>query len=380
MTGLQRTKAIWAFEQPDHYPVPPIHAWRETLDCWHAQGLPPYADPNAVAGINGWDVHVPPINFGLHPAFEIKILEQNDRHVVLRDELGVTKRMRRSDYDVSGGYLAQSGQTGAMSHWLAYPVTDIASWEELYHTRLLPDMDGRFAQGLLSGQNGELIPTDRAILIHNFPLLGGLGTLRQLMGYEEMVYAMHDTPELIDCIVADLCSFWLALFTRVFASGIRVDGVVFFEDMCSARAPLLSPQMFERFFGKAYRTLNAYLRDNGVFWREVDSDGNIAPMIATWRELGINTVSPCQARCNFRLEDICEAFPDMVFKGGIDKEVLAEDHDAIRAELTRVFAIAKKRGGVQPLPDHSLPPHVPFDNVLFYADEYRRLGGCPAQN
>ena len=56
---------------------------------------------------------------------------------------------------------------------------------------------------------------------------------------------MFDDPTLIHTIVAGLTDFWLEAFDQTLQDGVRIDQVMFFEDMCATKAPLIGPAMIE---------------------------------------------------------------------------------------------------------------------------------------
>ena len=133
MNGRERMEAILAGERPDRLPLHGVWGWGEAIQRWLHEGLDK-------ADVNGWNVGGAlglsdpegalsiPVELGMVPAFPIDVLSKNEEHVVLVDELGVTKRMLRSDFDRSGGLQTASGLMSSMCEWLDYPVKDMASW------------------------------------------------------------------------------------------------------------------------------------------------------------------------------------------------------------------------------------------------------------
>jgi len=58
--------------------------------------------------------------------------------------------------------------------------------------------------------------------------------------------------------------------------------------------------------------------------------------------------------------------------GGIDKRALARGKEAIEQELGRIESLVKE-GGYIPCLDHSIPPDVPYENYLYFAEQLWEL-------
>ena len=60
--------------------------------------------------------------------------------------------------------------------------------------------------------------------------------------------------------------------------------------------------------------------------------------------------------------------------GGVGKLILAESTDAIAREIDRLAPLVEE-GGFIPMPDHRVPPDVPFKNYLFYLERAKQVWG-----
>ena len=105
--------------------------WGQTLERWHAESGDPELD---IARTFGFDVSfaLPSLSSGISPAFEPKILEENENFIIHRDERGITMRNRRD--------------CGSMPEFLDYPVKTPDDWERLKEERLRIDDPSRILQ------------------------------------------------------------------------------------------------------------------------------------------------------------------------------------------------------------------------------------------
>ncbi len=378
MNGRELFEAICAGECSERLPVFGIGAWGETRDRWHREGLQPDVEFNVELGLVNPDQLALPLNLNMVPAFPIRVLDREDDHVTVVDEYGVTKKLLAAEFDRTGGRIGSAGLANTMSHWIDFPVTDIASWKAIYAERFRPTLDGRWPEDW-AARRAQFIEDSRTRWVRNFgfPLFGTFGPLRQLMGIEGLSYAMVDDPLLVRTIASDLAAFWVAAFDLALRQGVRLDQITFYEDMCGTRGPILSPAAFEEFFGPAYRSTIAALREMGVKQFFVDSDGHLDPMIPMLISCGITGILPVQASAGMDVGMLRERYRDLNLHGGIDKRALAEGPGAIDAELERVFTVAWRRGRMTPHLDHAAPPDISWANAQHYAERYVELCAAP---
>ena len=378
MNGRELYEALYTGEEFDRLPLPGVGPWVETLERWHREGLPEGQEPNQVLGLISDDTAGLPLNLNMVPQFPLEVLSEGPEYVTLRDEYGITKRMRRVDYDRSGGYMGNAGATSSMSHWVDFPVKDLRSWKTLYEERFRPDLTDRLPADWAQ-QKAEVIrrAETRWVMYFCFPLGGLFGGLRQLLGLEGLVFAMADDPGLVRTMVDDLTRFWVEVFGQVLTDGVRLDAMWFFEDMAATKAPLLSPAMFREFFAPGYRKVCGALRELGVRQFIVDSDGNAEPLIPELAACGVTGIQPCEVQSGMDAERLRLAYPDFALQGGIDKRALARGPEAVAEELRRRYTTAWTRGRYLPYPDHGLPPDVPWANVEYFAERVKQLCAGP---
>jgi len=371
MNGRELYTCIYSGEKPDRFPIQRMAFWTETINRWINEGLDNRIDPNDALGFIGEDTMGLPLDLNFVPPFPIEILKIDERYVTLKDEFGVTKRMFCLDFKHTSGLMKNAGKASSMCEWLDFPVKDLRSWKMIYEERLQPNLRGRIPDNWEETKIEYLNCSDTHWVIHFcFPLLGLFGPLRELMGFENLVYTMTDKPALIDTIIKDLTDFWLKMYDMILTD-FRLDEVVFFEDICSTRAPLISPAMFRRFFAPGYKKVVNGLREIRVSEFFIDTDGHLWHLIPELLDCGITGTHPCEINAGMIPKALRDTFPKFCLNGGINKVALTRGKTAIDEELECRFQTALDSGRYTPTLDHSAPPDISWENMIYFAQRYR---------
>ena len=102
-------------------------------------------------------------------------------------------------------------------------------------------------------------------------------------------------------MVDDLANFWLQTYDLLLRGRVRLDQVVFFEDMGSTKAPIIGPDMFREFLSPGYKKAIGGLKEMGVQLFVIDSDGNCWDLIPAMIEAGVNGFHPCEVQAGMEL-------------------------------------------------------------------------------
>ena len=374
MNMRERRQVIESGQVPDRIPVHGIFPWNDTLKRWEREGMPEGANWNQVLGLDGdYDAVVVPFNIGMAPLFDVKVLGRSNGRVTVCDEYGVTRRMLEHDYEITQGYMTKTGETSCMSEFLAYPLTDEASWEVLQHVHFTPNLALRVPENWASeAVRYKEIAKEKYLLLVGYPIMGAIGGLRQMMGLENLFFAMADNPAFVRRVWRDLIDLWLSLFDRV-SQSVHIDHVIFFEDMCSSHGPLLSPAQYLDFFGEGYRELISFMRTRGVRLIDMDTDGNAMLLLDAIASLGFTMLSPVQASAGMDPEAILLKSPRLNLRGGINLHLLGTgNRTEVETEVKNKYAVAWKYGRYIPEPEHGIPASVSWDNIRAFADACQR--------
>ncbi len=388
MNARERFQATMHYEPVDAGLLWEWHYLDATIERWHAEGLPqevylppPTAreiyqgeegpEPEAPAGIGigdylGLDRGQPycpgevaylPVHTGMWPAFEARILREDEHKQVVLDADGVEKEILR-------------GVEPAMPHFLTYPVRTRADYAAI-RKRYDPTTPGRYAP-FWEEYKAEIPRRDYPLGLF---FDGYFGRLRKWLGPERLMLTLYDDPAWFGEMCDDHTHFLLETLSRAVRE-VRVDYVNIWEDMAYKAGPLISPAHVRRYLLPGYRKISDFLRGQGVDILFVDCDGNIEQLIPIWLEAGINGVWPLEVAAGMDALQLHRRYGrELLLVGGIDKRELARDRDAVRAEVMRQVPQLQEQGGYIATVDHSVPPDVPWSNYLYFRELLREVAG-----
>lgn len=365
MTNRERFLATIKFEKPDRpFRLETLGFWNETLARWKGEGLPAMAANMLTSYLYfGMDPLIPVYlgadqHPGFDPLFSEKIIEKDARRIVKRDITGTVIEVFTDGSSSVPGYLE-------------FPVKDWDSWEDV-KKRLDPNSPNRL--GPQWDAIIKLAETTQSPLSVSIP--GVFGTHRHLLGFEPLMEAYYDKPELVHAISKHWVYLWKDVLAKVRKRAPQIDSVMLWEDMCGKNGPVISPAMFREFMSPYYKELVSFVRDDlEVPARGVDTDGNMTLLIPLFVDAGINWLWPFEVQAGMDVNEVRAQWPrEFAIWGGIDKRALAKDEKAIRDEVERVVPQMLEKGGYIPGLDHSVPPDVPLSNFRYYLELVRKIG------
>lgn len=361
MTDRERFLATMRYEPRDRCPICDFKFWEETLPIWKQQGLPEdvtWGNSEEWLGMDNWEAGVP-ANIGMQPDFGWVVKEDRGDHEVIQQGDGVL--------------VLRKKEMGSIPMHLGHTLKDRASWEEHYKWRLDPKVD-RLSKDWAAFVKKANSPEQKTLVT-----IGGgslYGWLRNWMGMEELSCTVYEDPELFEEMVGTLGDLIVSVHEKIYASGLKVDAIAMWEDMCYNAGPLLGPAHFKEFLVPQYKRITSLARKNGVDVIYLDSDGKIDALLPMWLESGVNTLFPIEIG-TWGADPLAfrkQFGKDMRMLGGFDKHILSHGKDAIDREIDRLAPVVEE-GGFIPFADHRVPPDVPFKNYLHYLDRVRQVWG-----
>ena len=382
MNARERFLAVMNFE-----PVQTLRwefgYWAGTLHRWYGEGLPKksglddkwnYGD-GIHGGAAGWrpgrplasDVNdLVGLDEGLQrtlfnnylcPKFEEVILEDHEKWVLLKNDMGIIEKRLK--------------QHGSLPAYLDGPVKDRDDWERLKAERLRPNLEGRLPD------DWEAIK--KVYKTRTFPLaIGGgqgfYGTPRYLLGESQVLTASYHSPDLLRQIVNDLADFWIALYDQILDQ-IDVDLALLWEDICYKSGPLIAPKTFREFILPGYVKLTNFLRDRGIRHVIIDTDGNIWKLLPLFLEGGVTGIYPFEVAAGMNVIEVRKTYPRLEMLGGISKAALIDGKDSIDVELETKIPWMLTQGGYIPYMDHLVPPDVSWQNFQYYRTKLNQYIG-----
>ncbi len=295
----------------------------------------------------------------LYPPFERQVLEElPDGTLKVVNEYGVIQ-------------LEKPGLRSIPSE-VDHLLKDRKSWEEHFKPRL------QFSEDRIDAERLEAIrrqDTKRGdpLGVHCGSLFG---QIRNMMGLEGVSYLYADDEKLYDEMIDTVGELSYRVTERILSSGARFDFAHFWEDICFKSGPLIPPRIFENKVGPHYGRITELARHHGITIVSLDSDGKIDALIPTWIANGVNTMFPIEVGTwTASIRPWRERYGrELRGVGGMNKNVLAEDHAAVDAEIERLKPLVEL-GGYIPCPDHRLPPTAKWENIQYYCARMRETFG-----
>ena len=137
MNARERWVCCMHFQSVDYVPDEEFGYWEENSAVWQKQGLPKginLRDDTVANQYFGFSSHsMVPVNLGLIPGFETKVIEETHKHRVFIDTDGVKKEIFKDG-------------SSSIPHFIDFPLKGRKEWEELFKPRLKIDLNERYPE------------------------------------------------------------------------------------------------------------------------------------------------------------------------------------------------------------------------------------------
>jgi len=200
---------------------------------------------------------------------------------------------------------------------------------------------------------------------------GFFGGLREIMGFENLVFMFYDDPALLEEVLDTACELWIGVYSEI-QKHVKLDYLFIWEDMCSKNGPLIGPALFREFLLPRYNKLVSTVRKGGCPLFMVDSDGDVRALAPLWMEGGIDVIMPWETQFGLDIPEVRRAYPGLGILGGLDKHVLEFNRDMMDAELAKVPYLLEQ-GRFIPCLDHGVTNAVPWNNYLYFYDQLKEI-------
>jgi uroporphyrinogen-III decarboxylase len=328
-------------------------------DEWRAQGA-----TEEEIGMTAFDWDFVPVvqcggQTGIFGGLAERILEDTDEYIIKSDDLGRTMKLRKGYSTLP---LPLDWPVKDMDSWLKVkPLLEFReeriNWDEVDHARKMQ-------------QAGHLV-------VAYIP--GGFDIPRQLMGEENGCLSYLIQPELMQDIMQTMTDTSLKVLERV-SDKLLIDQLSVHEDLAGKTGPLIGPSEIETFIKPYFRKIWDMLSTRGTRLFDMDSDGNVNPILQELIDCGINSMHPFEPAAGMDIVEVRKKFgQQMVMRGGIDKHVLRKDKKAIREELEYKMQPLMKQGGCVFGLDHRIPNGTPLENYRYYVETGREILGLPVR-
>lgn len=368
-TDRERFIDVFEYRPVDRVPNWEAGCWGQTKDRWIREGL----DESKVNwdwwyGDEYWRMDhrlFVPINFGMIPPFESRVLEETERYEIYVDRSGRTRKALKEGQ--------ARGTRSSMDEFIEFPVSDPDDYRRL-RERFPLRLDERYPEEWrrkhLPAWRDSPLPR---ILGRNTATAGFYWRPREWMGTENISYAWYDMPDLMHEMMEFIADFTIEVATPVLKE-MDFEYVMIAEDMAMKSGPLLGPDTFRTFIYPHLRRLITFLKSNGVRYVMVDTDGDPDPLIPLLLDAGVDAIWPIErAAEDMDPHELRRRYgKDLRLFGGVDKRKLAKGKAAIDAHL-RSLAPLIEQGGFIPTVDHTVPPDVSLESFSYYMERKRDL-------
>jgi uroporphyrinogen decarboxylase len=297
------------------------------------------------------------------PLFDPVILEENERTVTFKDEVGRTRKALKEG-SVSGARMS-------MDTYIDFPVKSMQDWQAL-KPRLAARRERYepYWQELRApGWRSRTIPL---IFAPNCGTVGFYWFARDLMGTEPLSYALYDDPILVHDIMEFHADFLIEA-ARPVLEQTTIDYMILNEDLSMKNGPLLSPKAYREFIFPRLKRLVEFVKSHGVRYFGIDTDGDPEVVVPLFMEAGVDILWPLERASEQDPVRLRQKFgKSLRLWGGVDKRVLAEGPQAIDAHL-RAMQPLIEQGGFIPSVDHTVPPDVSWPNFQHYMESKAKL-------
>jgi uroporphyrinogen decarboxylase len=338
------------FEKPDLFPMMEFMGfWPETQAAWG--NLPEVLGHDLFKHFGLVQAQVVPVDFNFVPAFEEKILEETDTHLVMIDATGCTKKIEKKD------------NCSSMPHYIDFPIKGQSDFEAIKER-----LDGTDHAHRYPDNWSELVDA----YAHRDYVLGAVirgpfAFCRDFVNFEQLMMMAYDDLPLVKEMMSFQVDFTVQLWDKLLKE-VRLDYIYVGEDMAYKTGPMFSPAMLNELLRPLYSRLTDFFKGGGVSTIILDSDGDVRSLIDLYVESGFTCILPMERAAGMDPVQIRQQYPELRMIGGVDKQKIAAGGNTMMDELKHAVSVAKT-GGYIPCFDHSVPPILSCQDYQNYLEQ-----------
>lgn len=355
LTGVERISNIL-----DRKPVDRIglyeHFWGDTQKKWASQGHIEEGEP--LDEHFGFDMcNCGAFNMIADINFEPEIIEEDDETIL----------QRTGNYAIMRTHKLHS----STPEHVDFSVKDRAAWEEKIKPLLKTSKDRINFEGYLEAKK-RTMENNRFC---NLSAVNVFELMHPVCGHEYMLMGMALDPDWVKDMVDTYSTLLVELMEILFSETGKPDGVWFYEDMGFKNRPFMSPEMYKEIVQPGHKKTFDFCHSQGLKVI-VHSCGYIEPLIPGLIEAGMDCLQVIEVKAGMDPLRIQKDFGDkIVLFGGMDaRNLVANDLDAISAELNEKIPVLKKNSGYILHSDHSIPDTCNYETYRYFVDEGLKLG------
>ena len=351
MNSRERFLSAMSFNAPDTVPMPCLFQRfeAETIRRWQREGQP--RDVHVVEHFGFERIELAPVSLGLLPAGSLADSEDAREWQVGTDREHAEEAVVRTD---------RVKET--------YPVREPDHWPAL-RQRLNPASPARYPRfwdDYVRSRRGRDYPLGIAVD-------GPFSSLREWMGLRGLARALQESRGWVAEMVEYLGEFAVAAAARA-VRDLDLDFAVVRERSACRASVVASPADLGQLLSPCYRRLGDFLASAGVGVRLVEAPGNVADLIPTWVESGLNGLCFVEAGAGLDANALRRQYGrSLALVGNIDHQALATSRRDVADEIQAKVPGLLSAGGYIPTPDRPVSSEVQLEDYEYYLATLRGL-------
>lgn len=205
--------------------------------------------------------------------------------------------------------------------------------------------------------------------------------LKQIMylrGIEQTLLDLVINPKIIECIRDRVVNYYLEFNSRVFsAAHSEIDMFMMGDDMGMQKGPLISPDMWKRYFAKGFRRFCDLAHKYGLKVM-YHTCGDVHLLIPLFIENGLDMLQSLQpVSPNMDIKKLKKKFgKNLLLQGGVDiQQILPRGKPQNVKKAVRYIAESiKPDGGYFFGTSHNIQNDTPMENIVALFEAYHEYG------
>jgi uroporphyrinogen decarboxylase len=205
-----------------------------------------------------------------------------------------------------------------------------------------------------------------------------LKPMMYLRGIQQTFIDLAQNPKIVECIRDHIVNYFVEYNPKVFeAADGEVDMFMMGDDVGGQRGPLLSPEMWRRYFKDGFRTYCDIAHKYGLKVM-YHTCGDVYALIPDFIDCGLDMLQSLQPQAtNMDIKRLKQEFgKDLSFQGGMDiQQVLPlGTSDDVRKMVKYAADNAKSGGGYFFGTSHNIQADTDMQNVVALFEAYHEYG------
>lgn len=264
-----------------------------------------------------------------------------------------------------------------------HPMSDASTIEDLESYPDWPDMNDPSRVAHVSATAKRLAEDDEFAILATPWLLFPFERAHAMQGLDTFLMNMVTERDFAVALLEKIAFYCKQLMGHFLAQlGDNVDIIKIGDDLGTQESLMISPRMYRQILKPVHADFIRFIKDRTSAKVMFHSDGDVAPLIDDFIEIGVDILNPIQTSAGTMsdLPMLKKRFGDnIVFCGGIDSHRILPygTVSEVRDEVKRVIEALGPGGGCMIGAVHTVMNDVPPENVLAMVDAVEEFGRYP---